>query len=507
MEQPADHVAHEQQRYQHRDQRDGQRNDGEADLLRAAQRRFERIHAAFDEASNILDHDDGVVDDETGGDGERHQRQIVEAEAEEIHRSECADQRQRHRQAGDNRARQRAQEHEDHQHDQDDRKTELEFHVRDRSADRHGAVAQNADVHGRRQRAHDLRQQRLDSIDDLNDVGAGLTLHVDDDCRRRIRPGAELGVLRAADDGGHVQELDRRAVAIGDDQITILIGAGELIVGIDSQSLGRAVEIAFRRIDVQIADRGADIVDVKTVGGKRIRIELDAHRRPLPAADTDESDAGQLRHFLREPGLAVILEVGQRQRLRSYRQRQDRCIGGIDFRVNRRRWQIGGKKITRSIDRGLDFLLGDVERKIEAELERDHRRSGGARRGHLVEPRHLPELPLQRRGDGRRHHLRTGAGIKRLHLNRRIIDLGQGRQRQERIGDHARQHDRRHQERRADRAQNEGFGDVHRTALSPRLIVTIAHGDSFTARHWQADSASGRNYGLARRPAPAPHQA
>ena len=33
-EQPADHVAHEQQRDQHRDQRDGQRDDGEADLLR-----------------------------------------------------------------------------------------------------------------------------------------------------------------------------------------------------------------------------------------------------------------------------------------------------------------------------------------------------------------------------------------------------------------------------------------------------------------------------------------
>ena len=37
-EQPPDDVAHEQQRNQHGDERDGQRQDGEADLLRTFQR-------------------------------------------------------------------------------------------------------------------------------------------------------------------------------------------------------------------------------------------------------------------------------------------------------------------------------------------------------------------------------------------------------------------------------------------------------------------------------------
>ena len=57
----------------------------------------------------------------------------------------------------------------------------------------------------------------------------------------------------------------RRAVAIGDDQGAVLIGAGDLVVGIDGQRLRRAVEIALRRIDVEIAERGADIVDVQPV--------------------------------------------------------------------------------------------------------------------------------------------------------------------------------------------------------------------------------------------------
>ncbi len=68
-----------------------------------------------------------------------------------------------------------------------------------------------------------------------------------------------------------------------------MIGAGDLIVGVDRQRLGGAVETAFRRVDIQIAERGADIVDVETIGRERLWIELDAHRWPVPAADADEA--------------------------------------------------------------------------------------------------------------------------------------------------------------------------------------------------------------------------
>ena len=82
-EHAADDAGHEQQRNEHRDQRHRQRDHGEADLLGAAQRRVERLLAVLDVADDVLDHDDGVVDHEAGADGQRHQRQIVEAEAGE----------------------------------------------------------------------------------------------------------------------------------------------------------------------------------------------------------------------------------------------------------------------------------------------------------------------------------------------------------------------------------------------------------------------------------------
>ena len=62
---------------------------------------------ALQVARDVLEHDDGVVDDEAGRDGERHQRQIVEAVAEQVHHAERADQRDRHGDARDQRWRAR----------------------------------------------------------------------------------------------------------------------------------------------------------------------------------------------------------------------------------------------------------------------------------------------------------------------------------------------------------------------------------------------------------------
>src|SRR5207244_12473291 len=66
-------------------------------------------------------------------------------------------------------------------------------------------------------------------------------------------------------------------------------------------------------------------------------------------------------------------------------------------------------------------LLGNVDVQREIELQRDHRAAERARRGHLLEARHLSELPLEQRGDRARHHVGTGAGVEGRDLNRRVV--------------------------------------------------------------------------------------
>src|SRR5256885_8671864 len=58
------------------------------------------------------------------------------------------------------------------------------------------------------------------------------------------------------------------------------------------------------------------IRDYKVTGVQTCALPiLNAHCRPLAAADADETNAGELRDFLSESGVGKILDLRQRQRL------------------------------------------------------------------------------------------------------------------------------------------------------------------------------------------------
>ena len=78
MKEPPHHVTHEEQRNQDSHQRDSERHKREADLLRAVQGGLQRRLALLPVAGDVLHHHDGVIDHEAGGDGERHQAEVVE---------------------------------------------------------------------------------------------------------------------------------------------------------------------------------------------------------------------------------------------------------------------------------------------------------------------------------------------------------------------------------------------------------------------------------------------
>jgi hypothetical protein len=68
-----DHAAHEQQRDEDSDQRNGNRENREADFSGAVQCRSHWRLTHLDVARNIFDHDDGVIHDEADRDGQAHQ--------------------------------------------------------------------------------------------------------------------------------------------------------------------------------------------------------------------------------------------------------------------------------------------------------------------------------------------------------------------------------------------------------------------------------------------------
>ena len=76
-----DDPAHQQDRQEDGDQREAHGDDGEADLAGAQYGGLEARHAGLDMAGDVLQHHDGIVDDEAGGDRQRHKREIVDAVA------------------------------------------------------------------------------------------------------------------------------------------------------------------------------------------------------------------------------------------------------------------------------------------------------------------------------------------------------------------------------------------------------------------------------------------
>ena len=157
-----------------------------------------------------------------------------------------------------------------------------------------------------------MRQLVLDALHRLDHIGAGLALDVDDDRRHALVEAADLVVLQAVDDVGHVAEQDRRAVAIGDDDVAIGVGRGDLVVGRDGVGLVRAVERALGPGDIGGDDDVAQVLQRDAVIGEPRQIGLDADRRTDVALHGDAADAGELAQPLRQQRVGDVAERAQR---------------------------------------------------------------------------------------------------------------------------------------------------------------------------------------------------
>ena len=101
-------------------------------------------------------------------------------------------------------------------------------------------------------------------------------------------------------DVGDVLEQHRRVVAVGDDDVAIGLGGGDLLVGGDGVGLVRAVERAGGAGDIGGDDHGAQVLEPDAVVGEPRQVGLDADRRLEPALHGDLADAGHLAQPLRQ---------------------------------------------------------------------------------------------------------------------------------------------------------------------------------------------------------------
>ncbi len=187
--------AHEQDGDEDGHERGAHGENGEADLRGPFERRFERTQSVLEMAGDVLDDDDGVVDDEACGDGQCHEREVVERVAEQVHHAERAHQRERHGHAGDDGGPAASQKDEDDQDDQGDGDDQRTLDVDHRSADGAGPVEHDVEMdRGGNGRAQ-LRQERADAVDGADDVRSRLAEEDEGDGRFAVDRSGTIDVL------------------------------------------------------------------------------------------------------------------------------------------------------------------------------------------------------------------------------------------------------------------------------------------------------------------------
>ena len=121
-----------------------------------------------------------------------------------------------------------------------------------------------------------LRQNLLDGVDDGDGVSAGLALDVENDGRRDraampIRMPIQAPCLVFSTPFTTLATSFTKTGAplrVGDNDIFILVGRADLIVGVDLIVLARPVEVALGGVDAGLGQRRAHILHVQAVGGK-----------------------------------------------------------------------------------------------------------------------------------------------------------------------------------------------------------------------------------------------
>ena len=156
------------------------------------------------EPLGVLEHDDGVVDDDADGDHHRKERQNVDAVTHHPKASAGANERNGHRDHGNERGAPGAEEKKDDDGHQEGGLNERVAYLADGGTDEAGRVERDTILDVRRELLRQNVQPGTDTVGGLQRVGTSLQEDADTGDRLAVEHAELLVTLRAELDAGHV---------------------------------------------------------------------------------------------------------------------------------------------------------------------------------------------------------------------------------------------------------------------------------------------------------------
>src|SRR5712692_8353540 len=276
-EEAADDAAHQQNRDEDGDERSAHGEDGEADFAGAFHGGFKGLHAVFDVAGNVFDDHDGVVNDEARGDGEGHEREIVQAIVSKIHDAKRVDEGERNGHARNDGGPDVPEKSKHDENDERDGNHKRDFHVVDGSANRGGAVDDDAQVQRGRDRSAQQREEGGDAIHGFDHIGAGLPENGKNDGRFAAGEAQIAGIFDGIDNFSHIAQAHGSALMARDNQRLIFVRLEELIGVGNGPSLLGVRERSLRKVRVGRPQRAANLFEADSVAVELIGVHFDAH--------------------------------------------------------------------------------------------------------------------------------------------------------------------------------------------------------------------------------------
>ena len=430
---------------------------------------------------DVLDVDDGVIDQFADGDGDAAKGHGVDGQTGKIEHDRGRQDRHRDRGQRDRRGPPVHQEQE--QHDGDDR-AGLEqdpLDIADRGLDEIGLAEDDlVGLHARRQRGRDFLQRLLDLARQPDRIDVGLLLDRDDDGGLAHIAGVAALDLGRELDGGNLLQIDRPAidlrhhhaakvVQIGGpsdvaDQIFARMLIGKSAAGIDA-------ELVQGQFDLLVGD--AEAAQRRRIGRDPVLPDLAAHRNHL----RDAGDRQQPRPHHEIGGLA---DLHRRSPVAGHRDQQHLAHDGVDRPQLRN--GVGRQLGPDQIEAFGDLLPVTIDIGTPVEFDIDDRKADA---GNRADPRHAGNavhLGFDRKADelfdlGRRKPVRLGHD-----RDRRLVQVGKHVHRQPAGAEDAEQHQ--HQRGRHDQqAVAQRLGDEkakHLSCSSAHLV------EQFGALHDEA---------------------